>query len=142
MGKYTSRSSKPQAPTTKERTAINPYMRGIGCLFMLVVPVFSYGVGDYLAGQNLGNGILPPEWYGYMSVPPALANFTGLNYIANFFATRPHLIATLVLALVALVVVGGIVSIIYGYMYSIMGPSRYGPMDVPAPRIKTKKYRR
>jgi hypothetical protein len=139
MGKYRSRTKEKE---TIDRNAVNPYMRGIGCLFMLIVPVFSYGVGDYLAGQRFGIQVLPPDWYGYMPIPPALANFAGLNYIANFLAQRPHLIATLVIALVVMVVVGGILSVIYGYMYSMLTPSKYGPTDVPPPRIKTKKYRR
>jgi len=140
MGKYTSRSSQPQVPST--RNTVNPYMRGIGCLFMLIVPVFSYGVGDYLAGKGFGLPILPSEWYGTISVPPALANFQGLNTVAYLLAGIPHLQANLVLGLIVLVVVGGIVSIVFGYMYSILAPSKYGPTDVPAPRIKTKKYKR
>lgn len=142
MGRYTSRSSKPQAPTTAERTAVNPYMRGIGCMFMLIVPVFSYMVGDYLAGQYFGSQFLPPEWYGTITIPPVLANFQGLNYIAGLLAARQHFTATIVFALITMLIVGGIVSIVYGYMYSMLTPSRYGPTDVPAPRVKTKKYKR
>jgi len=139
MGRYSTRAKEKE---TVVRNTVNPYMRGIGCLFMLIVPVFSYGVGYYLADQHLGVGLLPPEWYGFITVPPALANFSGLNFIARFLATQPHFTATIVLGLVVLIVVGGIVSIIFGYMYSIFAPSKYGPMDVPAPRVRTKKYKR
>jgi hypothetical protein len=141
MGKYRQRTRE---EAKIDKNTVSPYMRGIGCLFMLIVPIFSYGVGDYLAEMGFGAraGILPPEWYGRISVPPALANFQGLNVVANFLATRPHLTATLVFALVVLLVVGGILSIVFGYLYSILAPSKYGPTDVPAPRIKTKKYKR
>jgi hypothetical protein len=109
---------------------------------MLIVPVFSYLVGDYLAGQYFGIQFFPQEWYGTITVPPVLANFQGLSYIAGLLAMKQHLTATLVLALVTLLIVGGIVSIVYGYMYSMLSPSKYGPMDVPPPRVKTKKYKR
>ena len=117
-------------------------MRGIGCVFMIIVPIFSYAVGSYLAGQNIGWGILPPEWYGRPTIPSWLVNFQGLSKLASYLTQIQHLGATLAIGFVVLVVVGGIVSIIYGYMYSIFAPSKYGPLDIPPPRVKTKKYKR
>jgi len=139
MGRHSTRAKEKESVV---RNTVNPYMRGIGCLLMLIVPVFSYGVGYYLADQHIGIGLLPTEWYGFITVPPALANFRGLSFIANFLATQPHFMATLAFTVVTIVVVGGIVSIIFGYMYSIFAPSKYGPMDVPPPRVSTKKYKR
>jgi hypothetical protein len=53
-----------------------------------------------------------------------------------------NLVANLVFMVVISVVLYGIMSIVYGYVYSVAAPSKYGPMDVPPPRVKTKKYRR
>jgi len=142
MGKYASRQKKEQADIT--RKTVNPYMRGIGCLFMIIVPIFSYAVGSYLAGQNIGWGILPPEWYASSRPIPDFAyqlSGTALTVITWLYNVD-HLPATLSFGAVLLIVVGGIISIIYGYMYSILAPSKYGPLDIPAPRIKTKKYKR
>lgn len=139
MGKYTSRVKKPAMP---KRNTVNPYMRGIGCLLMLIVPVFSYAAGDLLAGQGFGRQIIPAEWYGYVTFPPVLANLTGLSGLLRFLAGIRHLPATLALAAVVMIVVGGIISVIFGWMYSLFAPSMYGPMDVPPPRVKTKKYKR
>lgn len=139
MGKYSSRIVKPSMP---KRNTVNPYMRGIGCLLMLIVPVFSYGVGDYLAGQGFGFPVIPREWYGYIAVPAWMANLAGLNVVMRFLAGIPHLPATLAIAVVAMIVVGGILSVIFGWMYSLFAPSTLGPTDVPAPRVKTKKYKR
>ncbi|HEY5730111.1 MAG TPA: hypothetical protein VIS72_08675 [Anaerolineales bacterium] len=139
MGKYSSHVKKQAAP---KRNVVNPYMRGIGCLLMLIVPVFSYAIGDLLAAQGFGYQIIPPEWYGYMSIPPALANFAGLNWIFGRLANVEHLPATLAIAFVAIILLGGILSVIFGWMYSIFSPSKYGPYDVPPPRVKTKKYKR
>jgi len=111
MGKYGSRVKKEAAP---KRGTVNPYMRGIGCLFMLVVPVFSYAAGSVLAEQGFGYQIIPPEWYGYIRVPPALANFSGLNIIFGFLASIPHLAATLAIAVIVMIIVGGLISVIFG----------------------------
>jgi len=139
MGKYNSRMSK--QPSVKRNT-VNPYMRGIGCLLMLVVPFFSYVAGDTLAEQGFGYQLIPAEWYGYMTVPPALVNFSGLNTIFGYLAKIRHLPATFVLGVIILILVGGIISVIFGWMYSLFAPSQYGPMDVPPPRVKVKKYKR
>lgn len=117
-------------------------MRGIGCLFMLIVPVFSYGVGYELADKRFGAQVIPPGWYGRMEIPPALYALTGLRGVFNFLEGIPNLPATLALAVVVGIIIGGILSIIFGWMYSVLAPSKYGPMDVPAPRVKTKKYKR
>jgi hypothetical protein len=117
-------------------------MRGIGCLLMVIVPVFSYAVGDYLAKQGFGRQILPSSWYVNMTFPPEMTRLSGLGVVAGWLAGIPNLPATLAIAVLITVVVGGILSIVYGYMYSVLSPSKYGPMDVPPPRVKTKKYKR
>ena len=119
-------------------------MRGIGCGFMIIVPIFSYALGSFLAEKNLGLGVLPPEWYSLTRpIPPIAYKLSGpvLTFF-SWLSNIPHLPATLAMGLIILIILGGLLSIIYGYMYSIFAPSKYGPLDVPAPRIKTKKYKR
>jgi len=137
MSKYQS-SSKYDAPR-KDNTAA--YMRGIGCLMMLVVPAFSYGLGVELAKRNVGFGLIPSAWFGYMKIPSSIAT-SGLAPIANWLATIPSLPAILVFTVLGTVVLGGIISIAYGYIYQMATPNRYGPLDVPPPRVKTKKFKR
>ena len=139
MGKYRSNVKGQSMPS---RNVVNPYMRGIGCLLMLIVPVFSYLAGYELAKQRFGIQVLPAAWYGYMTFPPAISNFRGLSFIAAKLSSIEFLPATWALAVIVAVVVGGILSIIFGYMYSVFAPSKHGPFDVPAPRVKTKKYKR
>lgn len=139
MGKYRSNVKGQSAPS---RNVVNPYMRGIGCLLMLIVPVFSYLAGYELAKQRFGSQVLPAAWYGYMSFPPEVYNLRGLGVIAQYLSRIEFLPATLTLAVIVAVAVGGILAIVFGYMYSIFAPSKHGPFDVPAPRVKTKKYKR
>lgn len=139
MGKYRSRQREESGP---KRNEVNPYMRGIGCFLMILVPAFSYLTGDYLAKQGIGWQILPGSWYVAMNFPPVFYKVTGLNAIAGLLGSIPNLPATLALGSVVLIIVGGILSIVYGYMYTMLRPSKYGPGDIPAPRVKTKKYKR
>jgi len=140
MGKYGSRVKKTPMP---KRNTVNPYMRGIGCLLMLIVPVFSYAAGDALADRGFGYQLIPREWYGNITIPPAVANFSSIiRTVANFLAGIDHLPATLILAVVVLILLGGLISVIFGWLYALFAPSQYGPTDVPPPRVKTKKYKR
>jgi len=109
---------------------------------MLVVPFFSYLVGYQLASNGIGYQVIPAAWYGYMSFPPAIYNSSNLSVVARAISSIQYLPATLAFTAIIIVVVGGILAIIFGYTYSIFAPSKHGPFDVPAPRVKTKKYRR
>lgn len=140
MGKYSTRTNERSGPDP--RKTAGSYMRGIGCLMMVIVPVFAYAVGNYLTDQGFGVQFFPPEWYSPIAVTPALAQNVVFGLVAQFLADHPIYPAALVIALVVIVVVGGIISIVYGYMYTLLAPSRYGPTDVPPPRVKTKKYKR
>ena len=139
MGKYSSRQKQVSGP---KRNVVNPYMRGIGCFLMILVPAFSYLTGDYLAKQGVGWQVLPGSWYVAMNFPPIFYKVTGLNIIAGWLGSIKNLPATLAIGAVVLIIVGGILSIVYGYMYSMLRPSKYGPGDIPPPRVKTKKYKR
>jgi hypothetical protein len=109
---------------------------------MVIVPVFSYAVGDYLAKQGFGRQILPSSWYVNMTFPPEMTRLSGLGVVAGWLASIPNLPATLAIAVLITVVVGGILSIVYGYMYSVLSPSKYGPMDVPPPHPTTRPPRK
>lgn len=138
MGKY----SAPRKKSTPSRNEINPYMRGIGCILIVAVPVFALGLGDYLAGQGIGYPLLPASWYGYMTFPSQVYQLSGLSTIAAYLSQIKHLQATIAFTVLGVVMIGGLMAVVFGYMYSLFAPSRYGPTDVPPPRVKTKKYKR
>jgi hypothetical protein len=139
MGRY---SSRQRDKVSRQRNTVNPYMRGIGCFFIVLVPVFSLAVGDVLAKQGVGWQILPASWYVRMTFPEWFTQLAGLSTIARWLGSIDNLPATLAIGTIVMIVVGGILSIIFGYMYTLLSPSKYGTMDVPAPRVKTKKYKR
>lgn len=141
MGKYSSSSRRPPAPKRDRMPAL---VRGIGCILFVIIPIVAYEVSKLVAaGPARAWGFIPREWFSAPQLPEALRNLEGIRNAWAFVLANVNLTTlNLILTAVITVVIYGIMSIIYGYMYSMMAPSRYGPTDVPPPRVKTKKYTR
>jgi hypothetical protein len=140
MGKYSSNSRRQSGPP---RNQIPPLVRGIGCITFVLIPLLSYGLAVYWIQQGWpGTSIIPGSLLGPPSVPSWMFSSTALSTIANFLQSQNNLKANLIFALAFTMVISGFMAIIYGYIYAMFGPSKYGPTDVPPPRVKTKKYTR
>ena len=140
MGKYTSVRKVAPPPRNRE---VHPLMRGIGCIMMIIVPILAYGSAVLLVNYGASRGWpIPPSWLGVPTFPPLLLRLQGLNTVITFLQLQNNLIANLVFAVAITVLIGGVMSIIYGYIYKLFGPPQYGPTDAPPERIKVKKYTR
>jgi hypothetical protein len=140
MGKYT--SVRKVAPPPRNRD-VHPLMRGIGCIMMVIVPILAYGSAVLLVNYGTSRGWpIPPTWLGAPTFHPLLWRLQGLTTVLGFLQAQTNLIANLVFAVAITVLVGGVMSIIYGYIYKFFGPPQYGPTDAPPERIKVKKYTR
>ncbi len=140
MTKYTVASSRQGGKPEEKQVA--PIWRGIGCIMILVIPVISYAIASALVQfavdqqypvpyQLMGNPVLPPSLYQ-----------PGLAPIANFIASQQNLYANLALTVLLVVIFGGIISVVYAFVYQIVGPARYGPLDAPTPNVRVKRYKR
>jgi len=140
MGKYRSNSRRQAAPI---RNQVPPLVRGIGCLTMVIIPLLSYGIAVYWIQNGLpGSALIPPSLLGQPNIPDFFLRAQYLGGIARFLQAQNNLSANLLFALAITMIIGGFMAIVYGYIYSMFGPSKYGPTDVPPPRVKTKKYTR
>jgi len=140
MGKYSTNSRKRAGPP---RGQIPPLVRGIGCISMVLIPLFSYGLAVFWIQQSWpGSSLIPLTLRGAPNLPAFMYSSPVLAGLANFLRAQNNLSANLIFALAFTMVIGGFMAIIYGYVYSMFGPSKYGPTDVPPPRVKTKKYTR
>ena len=119
-------------------------MRGIGCIMMIVVPILAYGIALLLVNYGIGHGwAIPPSWLQPMTIHPLLFRLRGLTPLWNFLLVQDNLLAIVVFTIAIMVVIGGLMSIIYGYIYSLFGPPQYGPQDAPPIRgVKIKRYKR
>jgi hypothetical protein len=140
MGKYTSYTKIPPKP---RNLGVHPVMRGIGCIMMVVVPVLAYGLAQLVVDYGIRQRWpLPPEWLQPVTIHPLLLGIRSLAPLWNILLTQNNFIAVLVFTFAIIVVLGSIMAVIYGYMYSMFGPPRYGPQDAPPIRVKVKRYKR
>ena len=140
MGKHSSKSRRQASP---ERNQVPALVRGIGCITMVIIPILSYGIAVYWIEKGLpGSALIPPSLLGPPNIPAFFLNSQYLGGIARFVHSQNALSANLLFALAFTMIMGGLMSVVYGYVYSLFGPSKYGPTDVPPPRVKTKKYTR
>ncbi len=140
MTKYTVASSQRGART--EVKQVDPIWRGIGCLMILIIPVVSYLLSSVAVNFALDNGYpVPYQLTGSPAMPAALYQ-TGLAPVAGFLASQQNLYAILALTVLLIVVIGGVVSVVYAAIYRYVGPPRYGPLDVEAPRGRVRRYKR
>ena len=140
MGKYTTYKKAPPKP---RNLGVHPVMRGIGCIMMIVVPVLSYGIALLLLDYALRQGWpVPPSWLGPFRIHPLLLSLRGLDPVWNFLLRQNNLIAILILTAAITFVIGGLMSVLYGYIYTLFGPPQYGPQDAPPIRAKVKRYKR
>lgn len=140
MGKYSTRNRK--SDIVRDR-GVHPVMRGFGCIMLAIVPFLAYGLAVLTVNFWIQRGLpMPPAWLGYMEIHPLLYRVSGLRVILDFLGSQYNLVANLVFAFAIAIIISGIMSILFGYIFSMFGPPKYGPLDEPPPRIKVKRYKR
>jgi len=140
MGKYTSSVSKRSKPRNE---GLHVVWRGIGCVMMLLVPAVSIAAGAETIKYGLDNGwAIPYQLLGYPTLPDLFYQSSGLLTIFGPITRINHLYAYTAASILYMILIGGTISVLYAAAYRIVGPPRYGPMDEPPPKIKTKKYTR
>ena len=127
MGKYDKYSA--QSRMSDKPWEIHPIWRGIGCLMMVIIPIMAYAGAALLVRLNQDNNWVP--------MPPQLAQTITLPMIGDI----PNLIAILLVTVLLMLVGFGLLTILYSFVYNIVGPPRYGPLDAPPPRRRPRRRR-
>jgi hypothetical protein len=86
---------------------------------MILIPVMAYAGAVLLVQENYKRGWLP--------MPRELSRVIFIPMLGSF----PNLLAYLLVALVLSLVGFGVFTALYSMIYSMVGPSQYGPLDVP-----------
>ena len=129
--------------TDEAQSQTHVIWRGIGCLLMLIIPVMAYILASLTVSMALTLGWpLPYQLVGMPVMPASLWKYQDLAPILGFIQTQTNLYAILLVTLLYVVLMSSVLSLGYAILYRIIGPSRYGPLDAPPPRVKARSYRR
>lgn len=121
MGKhYTSNIHKPP-PKKRE---IHPIWCGIGFVMIIFIPIIAYYGTLFFIDENKRQG-----WFYY---PTALAA-PGSDSL---------LFIKVIITLILTFILYSIFTFIIFLLYSLFGPPRYGPTDVPPTQYRGKRYTR
>jgi len=140
VGKYRSSIKRPESRHVRQQ---HPIWRGIGCLIIIIVPLISFALAYMTMPIFSGAGLVPYQLRGIPRAPDFLWQFIPkLAQLVELVISYPDILAYLTLTLVYTIFLGGFLSLVYSILYRIFGPSRYGPLDMPPPSGKVKKYKR
>ena len=115
MAKYGQYSRRPALIERPWR--IHPIWRGIGCLFMILIPILAYAGAVVIIREDLSRGWMP--------VPPEFARAVTIPLVGSVSYLLARLVVAVILALAGFV----LLTILYSLLYGFLGPSRYGPLD-------------
>ena len=122
MGKYQSYTKKEDLRDREVR--IHPVWRGIGFALIILTPIIAYAGMLVLVDANTQNG--------WVTIPPDL--------VAP--GSDPLLYVKIILVIVLILLLYAVFSLITFIFYSLFGPSRYGPLDVPPTVYRGRRYKR
>lgn len=140
MGKYRSSAVRRQKPVD---TGPHFIWRGLGCLMMIIIPAISFASAHELVDYGLKhNWSIPYQLLGTPKLPEVIYKSSALLAVFGRITQIQNFYAYLALGILIMIVLSGMISVGYAFIYRFLGPSRWGPMDMPPPKFKTKKYTR
>ena len=131
MSSYNRYRSKKERPWT-----IHPVWRGIGCIWMVLLPIMSYAGAWSLTRQNFKSHWLPlnESLAAQIKLPVIDWSFLSfpidLNILIRWLPGRPLYNVDFLFFMAFLFLGVGLLSIVYAFMYRAIAPAR-GPFDAP-----------
>jgi hypothetical protein len=126
------RYSKYRREEKSREKETNPVWRGIGCILILITPIVSFAIANEI--------MLSGTVQNYIFLPSTLRRTVTLPLLE---VGVPYFYGTLALSVAVMVTMFAFFFVVYSFLYRALGPSPYGPTDVPPvrPRRKVKKSR-
>ena len=141
MGYSTTRYD-PSADKKEGRWKVHPIWRGIGCILIIIMPIIAFMAAQTFMRVNRWVA-LPSGFYRVVAIPVSSIGFINsfMNPLNSFFSSIQLLTGEIVFTLVFLVLGFGILTVLYGLLYSLIGPPRYKEYDVaPVKSPKRRQY--
>ncbi len=140
MTKYSVASRRGAKGPEKE---VHPIWRGVGCFMMLFIPFLSWFLATLTMQAAVDGGWpVPYQLMGYPTMPPDMLRVPVLSSIGFFLQAQQNLYGVVLLTILYIVIIGALLSAIYSVAWKFVGPSPYGPLDAPPPKVTTKRYKR
>jgi hypothetical protein len=125
-----------------ENKGMNPIWRGIGCILIVVVPLLAFGLMILIVPSIIATGKVPYQFLGYVHFPDWAYKFQMTADIANFIGSIKDLWVNMITFFVIILILTTVASLLYSWVYSVVGPARYTELDAPPSKHKAKKYTR
>lgn len=130
---------------TKERAkGVHPVWRGIGCIWLILLPILAYAASWMIVRQNMKDPWIPftPVLSQQINLPTI--NFPDfsfdLNLLINWIPEQPLYYADVLVTGVFIFLGFGLTSVVYAFIYSTLGPPK-DPYDVMEQRAPVKRRR-
>lgn len=140
MSKYRSSATRRVKPRLNEPHYI---WRGIGCISLLIMPAISIAAGIMTVQYGLDhNWAIPYQLLGLPQFPDIFYKSRGIMQLLSPIIGIRNFYAYVVVSGMYMILLGGIMSLLYAFVYRFVAPPRYGPLDVERPNIRVKRYKR
>lgn len=110
-----------QMRLTPAKKEVHPIWRGVGLIFIILIPIISISLALLLVAQNQEN-----RW---LSIPKELL----------VKAKDPLILVKVILSVAFILILFAIFTFITVLANRLFGPPRYGPYDVPAEKFKRRR---
>ncbi|MGZ6346749.1 MAG: hypothetical protein ACXWNC_04150 [Anaerolineales bacterium] len=124
------------------KKVMNPIWRGIGCILLVVVPLLAFGLMELLVPVLIKTGKVPSQLVGYVRFPDWAYKVMIISSITRFIGSLQNLWISIITFFVIVLLLTTIASLLYTWMYSLVGPAQYSALDAPPSKHKAKAYKR
>jgi hypothetical protein len=137
MTKYAKYRIKPT-----EKKGMNPIWRGIGCILIVIVPLLAFGLMALLVPSIIATGKVPYQLLGYVYFPDWAYKVIIISSIARFIGSLNNLWLNIITFFVIVLILTTVASLLYAWIYSVVGPARYTALDALPSKHRGKDYKR
>ena len=110
---------------------------------MVIIPVISYAAAYEIVNYGLANSwTIPYQLLGTPQLPEIIRKSNALWSLFRPITGIQHFYAYAAFGTLIMIMISGSISVIYALIYRFLGPSCWGPLDMPPPKFRTKKYTR
>lgn len=133
-------SARYDRKTDEQPWKVHPIWRGIGCILLIFVPFLSFLLARFLMATvtivPLPVELRKPVVFSYYE----MVYVDRIVYRVNDFLDGRLLYGELFFTVIFMVLGFGLLSILYGVLYRMFGPPRYGPLDAPPIKKNRRRY--